>query len=169
MRRFLSWLVTRLDRPRVIMDPDGKYLSRWYLTNAPTMPDGSYPFDSWGDKRPEANWGRWPISWFIHCFHKSDDARDLHSHPCKWALCLVLAGGYIEYRLVDGQVVRRIMKPWSINLLRWNTLHRVELIGKDAWSLVLWGPKFSSWGYYNPETAVYTPWRKAHEDKRKAA
>lgn len=38
---------------------------------------------------------------YLHHFHSSDQGDELHSHPWSWGLSLVLAGGYVEERVVN--------------------------------------------------------------------
>jgi hypothetical protein len=160
MRRFLSWLVGHLSQPRIIYDRAGvsKYLSRWYLVNRPKMPDGGDPFDSTGSLRTGLINADPGFGLFLHRFHRSDDDHHPHSHPWRWAVSLVLAGGYVEQRLVDGELVERAVRPWSLNFIRDTTYHRVDLLEKDCWSLFLAGPKAGSWGFMT-ETG-HVPWRE---------
>jgi hypothetical protein len=74
VRRLLEWLTSKLSPPRVIWDRMGtsKYLSRWYLTGRPTMPDGSEPFLPDGAPKigvivPSG------IGVYLHKFHRGDD------------------------------------------------------------------------------------------------
>ena len=54
IRRLFNVLIGWRWRPRTIRrDPRQfpPYLARWYLTKIPTMPDGSFPFDTLGEPR----------------------------------------------------------------------------------------------------------------------
>jgi len=88
------------------------------------------------------------------------------------AFSIVLAGGYVEERrdVVGGrlkfQVVRRIIRPPSLNRIGQHDFHRVELIEKDAWTLFVAGPKASSWGFWNRHTKIFSPWREFIQKKR---
>ena len=69
--------------PRIIMDGLGKspYLSRFYIFGAPTMPDGSSPFDQFGNPKRDAKWkDGWGL--YIHRFHRSDVDQELHNRLC---------------------------------------------------------------------------------------
>jgi hypothetical protein len=151
---------------RVIYDREGgsPYLARFYLTRPPTMPDGSEPFGVSGNPRPGIEWRseRGGISIFVHYFYRSDDDEALHNHPWKWALSLVLAGGYSEERRVGNGVVRRLVKPGSLNLLKAETFHRVDLLTPErgCWSLFIAGPKSSGWGFWDRRTGEFLPWRE---------
>ena len=168
IRTILRTLVEYLDPPRVIHDRSGvsPYLSRWYLfrSQRPTMPDGSSPFNELGNPKvgvilPNVNW-----SLYLHRFHRSDEDGELHSHPFEWSVALILAGGYREERRDNAlgfpSVRARDIKPWTLNFIRHDTFHRVDLLEDDAWSLFLVGPKTKSWGFWDRVTGQYTEWRE---------
>lgn len=163
MKSFLSRLSQHLPNPRIIFDRNGvsPYLSRWYLVGAPTMPDGTWPFDKNGTPRDGIVWS--PKTWglYLHRFHRGDDEQELHNHPWRWAVSLILAGGYVEERRCDGgEVKTRIVRPGRLNVIRSDDFHRVELLDEDAWSLFLVGPKFQGWGFWNRTTGKFWPWRE---------
>lgn len=102
----------------------------------------------------------------LHHFHRSDEDPELHNHP--WpGRSLILAGGYAEERLVDGQVRRFIYLPGATNRIEPNTFHRVELLTpvEGCWTLFTLGRKEQEWGFWNRETKVYKPWREFIESK----
>lgn len=156
--KIVEGVAARLPPPRIIYSLDGysPYLSRWYFLGKPRMPDGSNPFDQWGNKRPEAVTGDGPTL-VLHRFHRGDQERELHNHPVSFAASLVLAGGYIESRKTpDGYVRTRFVRPGQVNLLREDDFHRVELLpGVQAWSLFFMMPRSRSWGFWDPITRVY--------------
>jgi hypothetical protein len=144
------------------------YMRRRYLWGAPTMPDGSSPFDEFGAVRPEA--GRTTgTQCFKHTIEASDDRSAIHNHPWQWGVSLILAGGYIEERYyddvrdaikagaacngkmsryADGWIVRRRLSRGDVLRLTGDTFHRVELIdNKPAHTLFLAGPIKSGWGF----------------------
>lgn len=41
---------------------------------------------------------------YLHCFHRSDEDRDLHNHPWDKSVSLVLWGGYVEERRVQQEL-----------------------------------------------------------------
>ena len=167
-RKILTWVASRMRPPRVIRDALGQdaYLSRYYLVRhqRPFTVDGSEPFDSMGLPKPTTAWpkSRWGL--YLHHFHRSDADLELHNHPWRWAVSLVLAGGYSEERRVedgDGwRVARRRLGPWRLNFLTADTFHRVDLLERDAWTIFLVGPKAQGWGFWDRETGEYTPWRE---------
>lgn len=161
IRAALHWLTAVIDPPRVIFDRLGvsPYLSRWYLTSKPTMPDGSNPFAD-GQTREGIQWPQGNFGVYLHRFHRSDEDQALHNHPWRWALSFVLAGGYREERRFGNQVVQRDVKPLSFNFIRDVDFHRVDLYEHDCWSLFVVGPKISSWGFWDRKTRAFVPWRE---------
>jgi hypothetical protein len=113
----------------------------------------------------------------LHQFHRSDEDAELHNHPWAWAVSLVLVGGYIEElrvrcggraggrEFVRDRVVHRPFRPGSVNRLSADTFHRVELLGRDAWTLFVSGPIVQSWSFWSLATGQYTPWRQFIESK----
>lgn len=157
-------------RRRVIWDRLGvsPYLARFYLMDPPTMPDGSDPFEVDGSARDGIEWNQRRVGLFLHHFYRSDDDGALHNHPWKWAVALVLRGGYSEERRTrDDRVVRRVVRPGAINVLTANTFHRVDLLDPHgAWTLFVVGPKAQSWGFWDRGTKKYTPWREFIDELR---
>lgn len=129
--RFLGWLVRRLKVRRIEAEDGLLYLERARLRG--WMPD---------DRRDV----RWSL--YLHRFHRPDLDRALHNHPWKWAVSLVLAGGYTEEYLDSkgAQRVRRL-RPWRLNILTQNSFHRITELHGEVWTLFLTGPKVSSWGF----------------------
>jgi len=168
-RRALKWLASKLPT-RVIYGGAGndRYLSRSYLFGRPVMPDGSSPFDHFGDTCPGAIWPA-GVGLYLHCFHQGDEDRELHNHPWAWAVSLVLAGGYIEERKAGDQVERREVLPGDINRIHHGDFHRVDLLDGECWSLFLAGPKVSSWGFWDRATGVFMHWRDFLNAKRRVA
>ena len=162
LRDIVRWIAARLSPPRRIYGQSGVdvYLSRWYLTARPTMPDGSEPFDNYGNPREGIVWPSSRCAIYLHRFHRSDEDRALHNHPWRWALSLVLVGGYSEERRIGDRVVRRLVRPLRFNWIGHDTYHRVDLIEDDAWSIFIVGPKVSSWEFWTRETGRLTPWRE---------
>ena len=148
-----------LPAPRIIMDRAGRglYLSRWYLTGRPRMADGSDAFADGQikDGAPPAP----PLALYLHQFHQSDDCGALHNHPFAWSCSLILAGGYSEEVALGRRIVRRTVRPFSLNYIRHDTHHRVDLLEHDAWTLFLAGPKVASWGFTDRATGAHVPWR----------
>src|SRR4029077_13909184 len=159
--RALPWLAVRLPPPRIICDRAGKspYLSRYHLLGAPTMPDGSPPFDARGVRKPGAQTRGFGV--YLHRFHRGDDELELHNHPWVWALSLVLTGGYFEERrLDDDRVVVRHVRAGHVNVIRATDFHRIELADEETWTLFVVGPKFQGWGFWNRSSGEFLPWRE---------
>jgi hypothetical protein len=169
LRRAVEALAARLGQPRVIYDRDGltPYLSRFYLSRQPESHDGAEPFDRFGNPKPDVTW---PDGWglYLHRFHRSDADGELHNHPWRWALSLVLVGGYSEERRNGARVIRRRVAPGSLNFIRANDFHRVDLLEHDAWTLFLVGPKSQSWGFWSRTDGAFTPWREFIDGRRAA-
>ena len=98
---------------------------------------------------------------FLHRFMRSDH-HDLHDHPWPF-VSVVLAGGYWEHTPADlanpaGPTKRRWYGPGRVLVRPAEWRHRVELPpGREAWTVVIRGPKSRSWGFYCP--AGYVDWR----------
>lgn len=178
--RWWCWLIERValllcGQAREIFNRDGssKYLSRFYLIGGPFMKDGSSPYQAGGhDLKPGAIWPNRAWGLYFHRFHTSDDAGDLHSHPWRWAVSLILSGSYVEERYVDDgfgpkRIRIRRFRAGSINRLDSDTFHRVDLVGSTpCWTLFLVGPKFSTWGFRKRDTGCFVPWREYINAKR---
>jgi hypothetical protein len=109
---------------RVISDKDGKpYLVRYYLLNCKYL----------------------GFSIFLHHFISPDNDRALHDHPWKWALSLILSGGYIEQRLTGYRAIQR----GNFNLIKPKDFHRIEALDcyQQTWSLFIAGPHYRDWGF----------------------
>jgi hypothetical protein len=151
--RLLWALAARLPAPRVILDRAGRspYLSRYYLL-------GRGGEDGGNDHAEWFTWEGAPVGVFLHCFHRSDDDAALHNHPWAWAVSLILSGGYLEERRVAGaRVARRVVRPGQVNVIRHDTFHRVDLLGTEAWSLFVAGPRVADWGFWDRQTGRYVP------------
>lgn len=162
LRPILEWIADRVGPPRVIYDRAGKspYLSRYYLFGGPTMADGSWPFERDGAMRAGALWPTRAFGLYLHKFHRGDDDMQLHNHPWRAAVSIILAGGYREERRVGDRVVARSVWPGSVNVILADDFHRVDLFERDAWSLFLAGPKFQGWGFWDRENGSFVPWRE---------
>lgn len=163
---------------RVIFDRSGRkpYLSRFYLRGAPSMPDGSSPYNETGNPKPEAVYPR-GVGIYLHRFHQDDEAGPLHSHPFSWMVSLILLGGYREERMTsevnasaDQQLVRcierREYRPGDLNVMTSDTFHRVDLLEGEAWSLFIVGDRTADWGFWDRVTGRFTHWRSFIESFR---
>lgn len=167
--RFLIWC-SRHTPPRVITgvgeDKDTPYLTRYFLFRRRGPTTEGMEHDG-----PPPKWGL-----YLHHFHRGDLDRELHNHPWAWAYSLVLKNGYSEERrgAAHGnrfyprcafpgccdKVTRRIVRPWTLNRISANDFHRVDLPFGEAWTLFLVGPVVQSWGFWDRNTRVFTPWKK---------
>lgn len=164
--RFLHWLTPKLQVRQIIGEDNSLYLERFKLFG--WMP---------GDKR------RWPVSLYLHRFHRADLDPLSHSHPWSVALSFILVGGYREERVIWDKgadsyedanrresfneyhphkfvgIETRDVKAGGFNLIRHDDFHRADaLIGKECWTIFLAGPKASSWAFYDPLRGAI-PWR----------
>ena len=148
--RFLIWCA-RWAPPRVIEGRNGEsaYLTRYFIFRRSPLTEG---MDRHALKVP-----RWGL--YLHCFHRGDVDGACHDHPWDWAISFVLKNGYSEERRVGDKVIRRDIRPYRFNFLRGDTFHRVDLVRGEAWTLFLVGPIVKSWGFWDRDTGIVTPWR----------
>lgn len=138
-----SFADSTLQAPRVIPNEHGPYLSRYTLGGS--MGEGHI---------------------FLHHFHSDDASDQLHNHP--WCgTSLILAGSYMEERMVDGAIRERVLSPGDINRLEPDTFHRVELLDQEhgVWTLFAVGKRVQEWSFMNRATGVLTPWRDALRER----
>lgn len=166
----LHWLSARLWLRRITAEDGTPYLDRYWIHG--WMPEWIWSPIKWDRfglfiRDENRTWWRRPrrasgSTWglYLHHFRSPDHDIAPHSHPWQWAVSLVLAGGYTEQRLADGELVTRRVRPWTLNFLRHDTCHVVtELHGRETWTLFLVGPKSSSWGFW-VEGRGFVPWRE---------
>lgn len=149
----MSWILNFLCRflmVREIRGEDGTlYLSRYRIMG--WMPGSTT---------------KWPLSIYLHHFHRPDLDDAPHNHPWKWSFSLTLAGGYTEERAdVDNPIPghcaieHRRMRFLSVNWISHSAYHLVsKLHGKETWTLFFAGPKATSWGFYVPGRG-HVEWR----------
>ncbi len=151
--RLCRWLESKL--PKTTITIQGKpYLTRCYI---------------FGKDRA---WG----NIYLHHFHSSDQGDELHNHPWKWGMSLIMAGGYSEeYRgpLASSEfitlehyknsypILRREKRPGQFNLIKADDFHRVDLHDekKGAWTLFFAGPRTGEWGFGDLHTQVFKDWK----------
>lgn len=177
----IEWLLKKITSRlnyRVIETDGNPYLTRWYL-----WPGA--PRKGKDDVTPEA-----PFAVFIHFFHRGDEDRDEHNHPWRESLGIPLLHGYREQRTtrVHSSDVRSIVavltrwllgleipllvseyterparefRPGSINVIRGDDFHRVELLRPDkgCWTLFIAGPNVKDWGFRDRDTGEIVPWQ----------
>lgn len=155
--RALKWCA-RHTPPNVITGlDDSPYLSRYFIFRHSVRTEALER----GEKVKDPP--RWGL--YLHHFHRGDADRELHNHPWKWAVSLVLKNGYSEERRIDlpngrKHVMRIDVKPWTLNFLQGDTFHRVDLPRGEAWTLFLVGPVIQSWGFWNRHTDRFIPWKQ---------
>lgn len=169
IRRFLEWLVRGLPMRTITRDDGGEYLRRYYLLGEA----GGLKY--FPEDQRACRWWQKLTTWlpcvYVHRFMASDTDQALHNHP--WcATSLILAGGYVEERKVEKgevdpvskffgyfDVEERRLGPGAINRLKADTFHRVTLIEKDCWTLLVLGAKVQTWGFLDRRTGVFLHWR----------
>lgn len=112
-------------------DSDGNYLTRWRLIQTP--------------------W--WGI--YVHRFDGPDPRTTLHDHPWSF-LSIVLRGGYIERRL--DQMTMKVNEHHRIRFLNYmprGGAHAITHLRRvPAWTLMLVGRRYRTWGYLEPYSWV---------------
>ena len=83
----------------------------------------------------------------LHRIHRPDADRHLHNHPWRTARFLIVSGGYVEERLVDGRIERRILQPGDVNHLADDTFHRVDTVWPNTFTVGLLGDRVQDWGF----------------------
>jgi hypothetical protein len=147
-------LVSKVLPAREIKDGDGAlYLTRFRVLGA-----------------MQARHPWFPISVYLHRFHRPDNDRELHNHPWPWAVSLILSGGYLEQRFAkphSGLGHLRWLRAGSLNVLTADTFHRILELDGEPWTLFVVARKVQPWGYYITGRG-FVPWRQ-HEAEKEAA
>jgi len=110
---------------------------------------------------------------FLHCFHRSDEDREMHSHPW-FFISIILWRGYVEARarpdlrrqLRAGNKTLCFNAPETIERKRFFPgailfrpawwAHRVELVdGRPSWSLVITSRKACKWGFFTADGWIH--------------
>lgn len=133
--------------PSFTISKDGlKYLSRFYFF----LKDRQY------------------FNIYLHQFHRSDmdiganGLGLLHNHPVPFAIGIPLINGYWEERRnVDDSITKKFVKPFSLNFLSYKDFHRVDLVGEDAWTIFITGPRIKGldWYFWDRTTKEVIPWQ----------
>jgi hypothetical protein len=104
---------------------------------------------------------------YLHHFFRGDADAEVHNHPWRFSMSLILTGGYIEERWVPATKTldTRHLYPGDINVLRKDDFHRVTLNEPErgCWTLFLSSDRLDEsnghdWGFLHPQTEQYTPW-----------
>lgn len=102
---------------------------------------------------------------YLHKFLSSDEDPELHNHPWKLSVSLILAGGYTEERRAKDDTIKvASFRPGCLNIIRDNDFHRVDLDSPCVWTLFFSGNRQQDWGFWDRDTGNYVPW-KEHVDK----
>ena len=152
----LVLLIERIAYRKPYFDLEG-YMQRWWVFGSRRRDD-----DSSKD---------WPICARLHRIIASDRERDLHNHPYRWNISVVLRGGYFEHMPVDprrptGRRETKWRGPGSIIFRGRESVHSVQLSVSDdplvaeepALTLFIVGPKCQEWGFFTKEG--FCPWRE---------
>lgn len=92
----------------------------------------------------------------LHNIHRADDDRELHNHPWRWMLSIILSGSYDEERTdAAGRVTRRRVR-W-FNFITDRDFHRIAELHGHVWTLFITGPRVQSWGFLVDGKLI--PWR----------
>jgi hypothetical protein len=102
---------------------------------------------------------------YLHHFVGNDWTKDLHDHP-KWFVSFGLKGGYEEEyaSLVKGCAPYttdryvKLFRVWRAPWVRYFPAlhrHRLQVKGKDCWTLVLVGRPKRKWGFWNQGKWVF--------------
>lgn len=99
---------------------------------------------------------------YLHYFHRGDVDYALHNHPWHWSFSLILTNGYLEQRWdpKTRSIQTRKVRPGSVNVIRANDFHRVDLLdpSKGAWTLFFSGRRVrEEWGFWLPGVHKFFP------------
>ncbi len=167
----MSWIEDLIERAcqriaklapahRLITRGDNEpYLERYYFFRREWLRD-------WFKKRDMKT--PWIVAWipsvYLHHFLKGDDEEELHNHPWRKSIAIILTGGYREERRVGNVVKSRILRPVSINIIQDVDFHKVELLDKErgVWTLFIAGKRNTEdvWSFWHPTTDRYVDWRE---------
>lgn len=90
---------------------------------------------------------------FIHHIPSGDHDRYMHTHPWRWAVSLILRGGYTEIRRSPGSVCQqwRSHPRWAIVSWCERTTHRILSVDPGTYTLFIAGPRTGKgWGFETP-------------------
>jgi hypothetical protein len=104
---------------------------------------------------------------YLHYFFRGDADIEVHNHPWRFSMSVILTGGYVEERWdpIHKVLETRHLSPGDINVIRSDDFHRVTLKEPDrgCWTLFLSSDRLDfknghDWGFMDPKTQKYTPW-----------
>lgn len=127
LRRWLYAITAK--RPCRLIDVEGRpYLERYYL--------GKF----------------FGVTFYLHRFIHGDGDRDVHDHPWRLSVAMVLAGGYVEERVTrispDGWAYKiRHLYPGKPNIIRYRDFHRIRYTHQETWTLFCHTRRIKTWGF----------------------
>lgn len=130
IHRLLWRLTDQLPRREIPRDGGGEYLDRYFVGR------------------------RFGCTVYLHHFKGGDTAEVPHDHPWRWSFALILTGSYKELVVknldsADGFNSRkRWMSAGRINLIGPRTIHAIETVHPDTWTLFVHGQVIRRWGFY---------------------
>lgn len=105
----------------------------------------------------EVHFRRWRVlqtplcAIYVHNIRRSDEEKDPHDHPW-WFASLILRGGYKERVWRPEETAEHVREPGSLFWHPTNVFHKITLLGDEAWTLVVTGPRTHDlWGYRTSE------------------
>ena len=149
-RRFIQWYAGH--RPcRLVYDGHTLLFARYYVGSLPRFLGGGQAY--------------------LHHYFRPDTRKEMHDHPWEWACSVILAGGYLEERLVQFdrrgpitwlQARVKLRKAGTAYILTGRDFHRIDqLLSASSWSLFMHGPYTKGWGFLDEDTMgrgiVFTP------------
>ena len=110
---------------------------------------------------------------YLHHFFRGDEDREVHNHPWQRSVSIILTSGYKEYRWLPAlkRFNTSYLRPGSINYIRRNDFHRVELYGdQGCWTLFtsigrVMESNGRDWSFLNTTTGELTPWGAWVQDR----
>lgn len=146
LRRLLYRLGARLPCRLITRDDGQPYLERY------AMPAGL--------RRLLASLG---LTVYLHRFVGGDVDRWVHDHPWRFAIAILLTGGYLEERvrsLAPGgwRAVTRSIQGWRrINVILARDFHRIAIARPDTWTLFVCTKRVKDWGFLEQDWHGDTP------------
>jgi hypothetical protein len=138
IRRFLFWFSARLPC-RIIGINDNPYLERYYVGKL------------------------FGVTCYLHRFIRADADRDVHDHPWRLSVSVIVCGGYLEERVTciepgGWRIKQRQMHPGKINIINQRAFHRIASAKPETWTLFFHTSRIKQWGFLQPaesNTLVY--------------
>ncbi len=90
---------------------------------------------------------------YLHHFVGDDWSKDLHDHPKRF-ISIGLWGGYIEETPAGDRVFKA---PW-IRSFPAEHIHRLRLVGRSCWTLVVVLRAVRAWGFWH--AGQFVPWKQ---------